>query len=182
MRLKKLLGMALVAVTASIGLTVVTQTPAAAAVHGPYVVWPQHSGLCLRPAGGSTGNVVVEQANCNGSSASQWWAFIDVPGGYFRIRNEASNKCLNVQGGSTANSAKVIQYPCGGSGTLNDQWGTVYVRTTGNADYYSLVNRKSGRCMNIQGNTSAAGADLIQYTCSTAANSSFSWADLIIEP
>lgn len=180
--MKKLLGMVLAAVTATVGLTVVTQAPAAAAVHGPYVVFAQHSGLCLRPTGASTGNVIVEQVGCNGSSASQWWAFIDVPGGYFRIRNEASGKCLNVQGGSTANSAKVIQFACGGSSAHNDQWSTVKIRTVGGADYYNLVNRKSHRCMNIQGGSTASGADLIQFTCSSGANSSFSWADVIIGP
>ena len=48
--------------------------------------------------------------------------------------------------------------------------------TTGaRGDLYFIVNRKSGKCLNAQGASTANGTDLIQYTCTWDWNSLFTW-------
>jgi len=81
------------------------------------------------------------------------------------ITIENSGKCMNVAGGSTANSAKVIQYTCVASAT-NDKWVVV---PKGN-DLYWIQNVGSGKCLTVYGASTANNASLIQYTCTTGAN------------
>ena len=69
-------------------------------------------------------------------------AFEDAGGGYFRIVNQNSGKCLDVASASTADGANIIQYTCG-SGT-NQQWQWV---ATGS--YFQLKARHSGKCLDV---------------------------------
>jgi hypothetical protein len=176
---------ALLVMMVTVGVVVVPQA-ASAAVQGPYVMhpYPTFRDACIGVRGGSTSNsAVIEQQGCL-PSAPQNWYFVDAQTThYYRIQN-ADGKCMNVQGGSLANSAKVIQYTCGTSiSTENDQWVPFYIKSvtytsgilTYTADYYQLQNLKSGKCLNVQGGSIAAGAALIQYTCNTGINELFTW-------
>ena len=82
-----------------------------------------------------------------------------------------SNKCLNVQGASTANSAKIVQYDCSSTAT-NDKFKLVPQGT----DTYWIQGVGSGKCFNVQGNSTANSAAIIQYTCATTANTLW-WID-----
>jgi hypothetical protein len=158
-------------------LVVVVPAPAQAAESGPWII-EAYSGLCLRPTGGGTANsVIIEQAQCSRSVPLEQraWYFVDAPNGYYRLRNMKSGKCMNVQGASMSNSAKVIQYTCSSTAT-NDQWQLFYSGSQDGRDYYKLRNRKSLKCMNVQGASTVIGADIIQYTCgSTRFNDVFTW-------
>ena len=73
-------------------------------------------------------------------------------------------KCLNVQGGSKKDSAKVVQYSCQSVSKYNDQWQLHYSGASGtNGDLYTLHNRNSN------------GTALIQYTCTGSWNDFFTW-------
>jgi hypothetical protein len=185
MRVRSLL---LSAMTVASTVTVL-QSPASAAVQGPYFIHTNHTGgqKCLGLAHNSTANSTqVEQQDCDHLSPAQKWVFIDTTNGYYRIRNVASGKCLNVQGRSTANGAKLIIYPCGVSNSSNDQWFPLYnftdwvcgIRYCDFGDYYQLKPRHAaGKCANVQGASQNSGADLIQHQCNSASyyNELFSW-------
>ncbi|MEV4103140.1 RICIN domain-containing protein [Nonomuraea sp. NPDC049649] len=78
---------------------------------------------------GAWGGPVISASTADNAEIKQWtwngggnqkWQFQDAGGGYVRIVNQHSGKCLDVAGGSTADGANIIQYTCG-SGT-NQQW------------------------------------------------------------
>ncbi len=66
---------------------------------------------------------------------------------------------LDVQGGSNAPNAPVIQYTWNGG--HNQQW---YVLPT-DSGYAELVNRNSGQCLSVVNNSTSPGAGLVQYPC-----------------
>jgi hypothetical protein len=67
----------------------------------------------------------------------------------------------NVQGGSLADGAPVIQYPW--SGTANERW----LATVEPDGYYRFANLGSNKCLNVSGGGSVNGTPVIQYTCTT---------------
>ena len=104
------------------------------------------------------------------------WYMQEVQAGYWHIWNANSGKCLNVQGASKADSAKIIQYTCQGISKYNDQWALIPTGRTGaNGDLYFIQNRNSLKCLNAQGASSANGTDIIQYGCRWAWNTVFTW-------
>jgi hypothetical protein len=77
-------------------------------------------------------------------------------------------KALEVTGASTANGAKVAQYPY--SGGTNQQWKFVDM----GSGYFQIINVKSGKALDIDGASTADGTGAIQYTASsTALNQQF---------
>jgi hypothetical protein len=96
------------------------------------------------------------------AGAGQASAGVDTQGIY-RITSYWTSLALDVQGGSLANEAAVIQW--GVNGGRNQEWRFVAV---GNA--YEIVNYNSGKCLTVQGNVATAGARLVQYGCAGASN------------
>lgn len=70
-----------------------------------------------------------------------------------------------VQPGLEVRAARpVLQWPCHGG--TNQQW---TVRTV-DAATVSLVNRASGKCLDVPSSSTTSGTQLIQWTCSGSAN------------
>jgi len=82
----------------------------------------------------------------------------------YQIQNEASGLSLNVSGGSTANSALIIQYAY--NGAANEKF--TFVPT--DSGYYQMVNVNSGKDVVVQGASTANGALIIQYQFGSAQN------------
>ncbi|MFD7702652.1 RICIN domain-containing protein [Streptomyces caelestis] len=61
----------------------------------------------------------VTQENCNPSATGQQWS-VTTTGSYVTVVSRATGECLDVNGGSTANSAAIITYTCNGG--TNQQW------------------------------------------------------------
>jgi galactose oxidase len=166
------------AIVATVVLMSVTAwtNPAVAAEEDAWQMWNGRSMLCIGPQGRSSAtNVPIEQAGCADSIFTLWWLFEPTDQGWYRLRNVVSRKCMNVQGGSTATGAKIIQYPCT-TNALNDQFKPWPRFSRGGYDYYNLIARHSGKCLNNPGNSMSAGTDLIQYPCTaTEQNDVFSW-------
>ncbi len=76
----------------------------------------------------------------------------------FQLVNRNSGKCLDLDGGSTADGANVRQWTCGGG--TNQRW-----RVEDQADDTSrLVNVASGKVLDVADCASADGADLRQWS------------------
>lgn len=87
------------------------------------------------------------------------------PSGTFELKNAASSLSLNVEGNSTANSARIVQWPYDGG--TNSQWTFTQHADSG---YSEIVSVKSGKDVAVQSASTANGAALIQYTFGAAGN------------
>jgi hypothetical protein len=84
------------------------------------------------------------------------------------IINKNSNKCLAVDGASTASGANVSQYDC--SGESNQDWVAIPVGAG-----FSLQVAHSGQCLDVSGVTPESGASLVQWPCHGGGNQVFTW-------
>ncbi|MGW4678090.1 RICIN domain-containing protein [Micromonospora taraxaci] len=103
--------------------------------NGPWEIFPASAvDLCVEVQGGvSTLSAQVQVYDCatwNGgvTPLHQRWIFRPTSGGYQRIVNGKTGMCANIKGSTDVNSTKIVQYNCGGSGMLNDQWYPQFVR------------------------------------------------------
>ncbi|MFG1885654.1 RICIN domain-containing protein [Micromonospora sp. NPDC049102] len=133
----------------------------------------QHSQQCLDNTNLSTadGNA-QQQFYCEGGD-QQLWNFQPVAGvaNTYTVVNQQSGKCLDVSGASTANSAAVIQRTC--QNATNQQFALRKVTYSGNdAHDYQLVARHSGKCVDVNGVSTAARASVIQWPCNAVSQGS----------
>jgi hypothetical protein len=137
------------------------------------------SNKCIGIDGMSTVNgAAAVQSYCDGrlqNADHQFWRLQSNGTNHFMIVNGRSGRCLGVSGASTANGAPVGQFTCNGSlgAADNQSW-----RFTQNVPgHFFIVNGKSGRCLGVNGNSTASGAALAQFTCNGAAggNDNQSW-------
>ncbi|WP_284744649.1 RICIN domain-containing protein [Amycolatopsis sp. RTGN1] len=134
----------------------------------------QHSQQCLDNTNLNTadGNR-QQQYPCEGGD-QQLWNFRPVSGvaGTFTLVNQQTGKCLDVNGGSTADGAAVQQWTCLG-GAANQQFTLRKVTYAGNDSHdYQLVARHSGKCVDVNAVSAAAGAVIHQWTCNPATQGS----------
>ncbi len=127
----------------------------------------QHSGQCLDNTDlRATDGNQQQQFPCEGGDQQQW-VFHPVPGvtDTYTVVNQQSGKCLDVSGVSTADGAAVQQWTCL-SGAQNQQFTLRRVTYSGNdAHDYQLVARHSGKCVDVNGVSTAARAVVHQWTC-----------------
>lgn len=133
----------------------------------------QHSQQCLDNTGLSTadGNV-QQQFYCEGGD-QQLWNFRPVAGAAdtYTVVNQQSGKCLDVSGASTANGAAVDQWTC--QNGLNQQFTLRKVTYSGNDSHdYQLVARHSGKCVDVNGVSTAARATVLQWPCNAVSQGS----------
>ncbi|MFJ8958333.1 RICIN domain-containing protein [Lentzea sp. NPDC102401] len=132
----------------------------------------QHSQQCLDNTnlGTADGNP-QQQFHCEGGD-QQLWNFTPVQGvaDTYTVVNQQSGKCLDVP--STADGAAVVQQTCS-PGSASQQYSLRKVTYGGNDPHdYQLVARHSGKCLDVNGISTAAGARIIQWACKSAAQGS----------
>jgi hypothetical protein len=82
----------------------------------------------------------------------------------YHIVASNSNKCLEVSYGSSENGMTIHQEPCGDGHTQQAQAFT-FVPSPSNPIQYQIVNRNSGKCLDVKDVSQADGAPIQQYTC-----------------
>jgi pectate lyase C len=85
----------------------------------------------------------------------------------FTLVNVNSNKCLDVNGRSTADGARVIQWTC--NGQTNQRWRS----EDAGSGYVRLRAVHSNKCMDVAGVSTADGALIQQWTCGSGQNQQF---------
>ena len=90
----------------------------------------------------------------------------DPAGGTFELVARHSGKCLDVNGASLDDFARVIQWDCHDG--ANQQW---RFEPAGDG-YYVLVARHSGKALDVIGESVENAAPIVQYTRSTGAPTS----------
>jgi hypothetical protein len=133
-----------------------------------YSVVSKSSGKCVDARSSGTANgTAVQQYTCNSTTAQQY-QFQPTSGGYLRINNRGNAaQVLDVKDVSTADNALIQLWTYGGGN--NQQWQAV-AESNG---YYHLVNRNSGKCLDVPGASTADSVQLAQYTCNGTGAQSF---------
>ncbi|BDI33544.1 hypothetical protein CCAX7_55950 [Capsulimonas corticalis] len=102
------------------------------------------------------------------SDASQQFDFVPEGNGWYDIKNVNSGLVLDDAGGGTANGTQIVQWPSGGAGAANQLWKFVpVVSFPGN---YEIQSVSSGQALDVNGNSTANGASIIQWPYSGASN------------
>ncbi|HEV2781584.1 MAG TPA: RICIN domain-containing protein [Actinophytocola sp.] len=131
-----------------------------AAVH----LWFADSLKCIdNPNYSTVSGTWLDQWSCVDQTNELW--FLDygfTAGGYdfFRIRNAYSGLCVNIQGGSGADGAPVIQYTCG---DYANEYFVFWADANVPTPFYWVQAYSSGKVINVTGGDDANGAKLIQY-------------------
>ncbi|MFE5941811.1 RICIN domain-containing protein [Streptomyces sp. NPDC056480] len=126
------------------------------------------SGKCLDARAASTVNgTAVQQYACNGTTAQQW-TVAPTSDGHVRIgaRTDPA-QVVDVSDVSTADNAAVHLWTYGGG--LNQQWRAV---DEGGGAFH-LVNRNSGKCLDVPAASTADSVRLVQYACNGTAAQRF---------
>ncbi|MDG4759876.1 RICIN domain-containing protein [Micromonospora sp. WMMD710] len=130
-------------------------TPAAPAT-GPRVL-RSVSGLCLG-LNGDGEKAEAELAVCTGGPEQQW-VVSPIGPDTVTLTNAAHGQCLDVEGGSGDDGARLQQFPC--HGEPNQQW---RLPATG-AGPVLLVAVHSGKCGQVDDDGVEAGDDVRQRPC-----------------
>lgn len=145
-----------------------TAVTAAEVPTGTVTVVNSGSGKCLDARAAATANgTAVQQYACNGTTAQQW-TVAPTSDGHVRIGSrDDSAQVVDVSDVSTADNAAVHLWTYGGG--LNQQWRAV---DEGGGDF-RLVNRHSGKCLDVPAASTADSVQLVQYTCNGTAAQRF---------
>lgn len=172
-----------VVTTAVLGISALTAAPPAAAdvrtstvaresaigsdpLSMPYPLkqWHIHNAnteKCLEVENSSDDNGgQAQQWHCSRYHSTMYWTPVRV-GGYdspwYRLVNENSGKCLEIENSSTGNGGNAQQWDCG---SYNMQW------RSERATYgWHIINRHSGKCLEIEDSDLRNGAHAQQWTC-----------------
>jgi hypothetical protein len=128
-----------------------------------YTIVGVASGKCLDVA---TANPDLQIARCTGSTRQQW-RVEDVSGGHVRLRNEATDRCMEIAAGSTSRGARVIQSSC--SSATRQQLQAI----DRGDDIYELTVRHSGLTLDVDGAGTTDGTRLIQWSRTGRSNQQF---------
>jgi len=130
------------------------------------IYWPgirTGDSYAMEQLNGSGTSLTVSNNNTSGLSRLQYgWGTgaggtdVFYPAAYYRLLNVNSRLALDVNGGSTANGANIIQWPQNGGN--NQQW-----IITANGSNYKITNRNSGLVLDVNGGSKASGAGIIQW-------------------
>lgn len=78
---------------------------------------------------------------------------------------DAPGKCLDITGVSQSNGALAQIYDCQPGAQTNQQFYFFYVPGSGTPGMYQIVARHSGKCLDVVGASTSAGALVQQYDC-----------------
>ncbi len=168
MNWRKKMGAVVVALGGLFAAGVAVPSAAFAADSGPWEIVPGSLGAkCVEVAGASTASSAQVQIwgcasfiNDVVTPLHQRWTFRDTTNGYKRLVNGKTKLCANIKGSTDVNSTKIVQYKCGSSATLNDQWYPQKVKSIAGYDFYQLKSRLNpAKCLNVQGGGTSNGTD-----------------------
>ncbi len=127
------------------------------------------SNKCLDVPNSSTRSIGLQQYDCNGTSA-QKFIMKHLGNGEYNIINVNSRMCLDVEQGSTARGARIIQYPCHGA---ENQKFWFQRASASNGFIMRIISLHSRRCLHLPYQNVSRGAPVDQWTCHKGTNEKF---------
>jgi len=119
----------------------------------------RHSGKCVDNKGLIPNGSEYHQWTC-GANANRNFRFESRGGGWWNIRSQKSNRCLDVANGSNADGAKLHQWDCSTS-NINQSWKVV----DKGGGWFNLVSQKSNKCVDVSASSTANQAKIQQWSC-----------------
>jgi Ricin-type beta-trefoil lectin domain-like len=116
-----------------------------------------HSEKCITSDGKD--DTTAAQYACNGDS-DQTWHLGGSRSGYYQIRNDATNQCLGIAGGSLSGGAHAVVWNCGGTSHPDQYWTMFNANAT--TDSLAVQNLNSQLVLQVKGNSDANWATVIQ--------------------
>ncbi len=176
--IRRTLAAALSALVVTTGLLAITSAPALAV--GGWQIRNILSGRCIAPVNNTTANnahVVLSNAPC-----ATTWNFIsdNFSGTIKSIHLDANpSRCLVPSGSSQLNNVAIVIGACDPSNPQTNAallWTLDGPKTTVNGhDYYQLRNYWTNKCFLPAGDSTSAGAAILQFTCNTNQGELFTW-------
>ncbi|GAA4127061.1 hypothetical protein GCM10022416_01390 [Actinomadura keratinilytica] len=135
---------------------------------GYYTLTNPRSGKCLdvdaTDGSGTADGRNVRQYDCNGGDGQKWRVEMKA-GGYWLV-SKHSGKCLAVDGASQTEGGNVVQWSCADPQQDEQLWNiTEQKRHELDGITYRLVGADSGKCLAVEGASTADGADVVQRAC-----------------
>jgi hypothetical protein len=87
--------------------------------------------------------------------------------GPYQVKFAHSGKCMDDTAGSITDGTPIQQWECAGATAWNATFQEWSFDWTDNG-FARLRNHRSGKCLNVQGRSTADGAAVIQFTCGQA--------------
>jgi hypothetical protein len=136
-----------------------------------------NSGMPMDVSGSSTstGAAIVQNTASSGSTSQQWQlAQVSGASDVYTVRNVKSGLCLDVLNQSTTEGTGLDQWTCNGG--TNQQWvfSAVGSYTSSSDATYQLTALNSGMVADVTGQSTSAGADVIQWPSNGGANQHWS--------
>ncbi|MFF7340523.1 RICIN domain-containing protein [Streptomyces sp. NPDC008163] len=136
-----------------------------------YRVKNANSGACLDAADwGTADGTALQQWSCT-TGANQGWQFRSAGDGTYQVVNRHNSKVWDVDGGPGATASGTRVHLWSYVGGTNQQW---RAEPSGTAGRYRFVARNSGKCLAVDGASTANGAHLSQQPCDGSAAQTFS--------
>ena len=132
-----------------------------------YNVINVNSGLCADVfEWGTDLGTSFDQWDCGNSQSNQEWQFTPVGNGIYQVGSRFVAMSWNVTGGTGATATKVPIQLWSYSGSSNEQWKAVLLRTDSNGNgVYKFIAQNSGLCLDTPGASKSDGVQLDQFTC-----------------
>ncbi len=137
-----------------------------------YRISARHSGKALEITTNSTLNGIVIQQNAWKGTREQIWRIKSFDGTHYQVSNGYSGRLMTVANSSTADAATVYQYA--NQNTNNQKW--QFDKNT--EGYYFLSPKHAAtKVLDINGGSTANGANAIQYAKTGGTNQQFTVAE-----
>ncbi|MFF9688268.1 RICIN domain-containing protein [Streptomyces sp. NPDC014623] len=127
-----------------------------------YQVRNSNSGACLDAADWGTADGTALQQWACGTGANQSWQFRPTGDGDYQVVNRHNAKAWDVDGGPGATGDGVRVHLWTYAGGSNQQWKP---QAAGTGGQYRFTARHSGKCLTVEGSSTADGAKLSQRPC-----------------
>ena len=138
-----------------------------------YRISARHSGKALEIAINSTLNGITIQQNAWKGKREQIWRIKSFDGTHYQVSNGYSGRLMTVANSSTADAATVYQYT--NQNTNNQKW--QFEKNT--EGYYFLSPKHAAtKVLDINGGSTAKGANAIQYAKTGGTNQQFIVAEV----
>ncbi|MGZ4619699.1 MAG: RICIN domain-containing protein [Frankiaceae bacterium] len=134
-----------------------------------YTLTAKHSQKCLDVAWFSVAeNGDVVQSHCAGTANQMWAGYWSQNDQNMLLVAAHSGKYLDVKNDSLAHGADVVQRT--GDWSYSQIWQRKYIQTVNGIDYFELVNKNSGKCLDVAWFDLSDGAKVLQANCTGTDN------------
>ncbi len=121
----------------------------------------RHSDKCIRPAGGSMGNVLAEQYTCDETDESIYWRFEPTQSDFYQAINKKTGMSFDIY--STGTPTKVGLWTPKPSSEWRENQEIRFSAYGAQSGYYFIFDNWKNQTLDVEGNSTANGAQIISY-------------------